>query len=201
MIKLLTPLPKKLYVACSGGVDSMAALDFLRRKHDVTAAYFDHYTEHGMLAKHWLWRYCQSNSIPFVFSELKNQKDPTLSWEEHWRNERYAWFESLDATVVTAHHLDDAVETWVWSSMHGNPTLPHIQRNNVLRPFLSTTKQELMDWCIKKNVPWFDDVSNTDTKYMRNYIRHEVMPVVRKINPGIQKTIKKKLLNKLDSVY
>lgn len=200
MIKLLTPLPKKLYVACSGGVDSMAALDFLRRKHDVTAAYFDHYTEHGILAKHWLWHYCQSNSIPFVASELKKQKDPDLSWEEYWRNERYAWFESLNTTVVTAHHLDDAVETWVWSSMHGNPTLPHIERGNVLRPFLSTTKQELMDWCIKKNVPWYDDMSNTDTKYMRNYIRHEVMPVVQKINPGIQKTIKKKLLSKLDSV-
>lgn len=201
MIKLLTPLPKKFYVACSAGVDSMAALNFLNRKHDVTVAYFDHYTEHGMLAKHWLWKYCQSQSIPFVTSELKRQKFDAESWEEYWRKERYAWFDSLDAPVVTAHHLDDAVETWVWASMHGQPKLPEIYRNNVIRPFLTTTKQELMDWCIKHNVPWYDDMSNTDTKYMRNYVRHVAMPVIQKINPGIQKTIKKKLLSKLDSVY
>jgi tRNA(Ile)-lysidine synthase len=85
--------------------------------------------------------------------------------------------------------------------MHGQPKLPEINRNHVIRPFLTTPKKELMDWCIKKNVPWYDDMSNLDTKYMRNYVRHVAMPVVQKINPGIQKTIKKKLLSKLDSVY
>jgi tRNA(Ile)-lysidine synthetase-like protein len=201
MIKLLTPLPKKLYVACSGGVDSMAALDFLSRKHDVTAAYFDHYTTHGMEAKHWVWRYCQNKNIPFIHSELSRPKLSGESIEEYWRDERYKFLDSLDAPVVTGHHLDDAVETWVWASMHGQPKLPEIQRNNVVRPFLATPKQELINWCIRKNVPWYDDMTNLDTKYMRNYIRHEVMPVVQKINPGIQKTIKKKLLSKLDSVY
>lgn len=201
MIKLLTPLPKELYVACSGGVDSMAALDFLRRKHNVTVAFFDHYTEHSMVSKKWLWKYCQKNDIPFVFGELRSSKPKELSQEEHWRNERYAWFETLDHAVVTAHHLDDAVETWVWSSMHGQPKLPEIVRNNIARPFLSTPKQELIDWCIKNNVPWYDDMTNLDTKYMRNYVRHVAMPVIQKINPGIQKTIKKKLLSKLDSVY
>ncbi len=201
MIKLLTPLPKTIYVACSGGVDSMAALDFLRRKHEVTVAFFDHYTEHSMLSKHWLWEYCKSNSIPFVSGEVKNQKTSDESWEEYWRNERYAWFETLDHAVVTAHHLDDAVETWIWSSMHGQPKLPEVVRKSVARPFLSTPKKELIDWCVRKNVPWYEDTSNNDTKYMRNYVRHVAMPVVQKINPGIQKTIKKKLLNKLDSVY
>lgn len=201
MIKLLVPLPKTLYVACSGGVDSMAALNFLSRKHDVTAAYFDHFTKHEMEAKHWVWKYCQNKNIPYIHSELSGTKPSDQSWEEFWRNQRYAWFNSLPGTVVTAHHLDDAVETWVWSSMHGKSKLPKIQRDNVIRPFLGTPKQELVNWCIKNSVPWSDDMSNLDTKYMRNYIRHEVMPVIQKINPGIQKTIKKKLLNKLDSVY
>lgn len=179
----------------------MAALDFLSRKHKVTVAYFDHYTEHGMYAKVWLRDYCKRKDIPFVLGELNSPKPKSLSHEEHWRNQRYDWFSTLEGTVVTAHHLDDAVETWVWSSMHGQPKLPEIYRGNVFRPFLTTTKMELMNWCINKNVPWFDDVSNQDTKYMRNYVRHVAMPVVQKINPGIQKTIKKKLLSKLDSVY
>lgn len=201
MIKLLGAVPKDVYVACSAGVDSMAALDFLSRKHNVTVAYFDHYTEHGMVAKHWLWKYCQSKKIPIIFGELDSPKPKRVSQEEHWRNQRYAFFDTLPGSVVTAHHLDDAVETWVWSSMHGQPKLPEISRGNVIRPFLTTPKIDLMDWCIRKNVPWLDDESNQDTKYMRNYIRHAAMPVVQQINPGIQKTIKKKLLSKLDAVY
>ena len=200
MIKLLTPVPKNIYVACSGGVDSMAALDFLRRKHSVTAAYFNHYTEHGMHAKHWLHKYCEKHDIGFVSAEVKIPKGKRQSWEEYWRIQRYAFFDSLPFPVVTAHHLDDAVETWVWSSMHGQPKLPEIRRGNTLRPFLATSKLELMDWCIRKNVPWYDDPSNLDTKYMRNYIRHTAMPVVEHINPGIQKTIKKKLISIADSV-
>lgn len=201
MIKLLVTLPKKLYVACSGGVDSMAALDFLSRKHDITAAFFDHGTTASMEALTFLERYCTKNNIKMVDGAVMRSKHKDESLEEYWRQERYKYLDQLDAPVVTAHHLDDAVETWIWSSMHGQPKLPEIYRNNVIRPFLGTPKKELVDWCIRKNVPWFDDMTNLDTKYMRNYIRREVMPVVQKINPGIQKTIKKKLLNKLDNVY
>ena len=200
MIKLLVPLPKKIYVACSGGVDSMAALDFLRRKHDVTATFFDHGTVASAEALRFLQRYCDNNDISLETGAVMRARLKGESLEEYWRNERYKYFEWIGETVVTAHHLDDAVETWVWSSMHGNPTLPHIERDNVLRPFLTTPKKELVDWCKKKNVPWVEDLSNFDTKYMRNYIRHDVMPAIQKINPGIQKTIKKKLLLAVDRI-
>lgn len=201
MIKLLVKMPQKFYVACSGGVDSMAALDFLSRKHNVTVAFFDHGTETSAKSLYFLAKVLKDRNIKMEVDVIKSERPKDLSAEEHWRNERYKFLDQLDAPVVTAHHLDDAVETWVWSSMHGQPKLPDIYRNNVIRPFLGTPKQELIDWCIKKNVPWYDDMSNLDTKYMRNYVRHEAMPVIQKINPGIQKTIKKKLLNKLDSVY
>lgn len=201
MIKLLMPLPKTLYVACSGGVDSMAALDFLRRKHDVTAAFFDHGTIASRESLTFLSRYCEKNNIKLVDGAVMRAKDKDESNEEYWRNERYKYFDYLHEPIVTAHHLDDAVETWVWSSLHGQPKLPELVRGNVFRPFLSTPKKELVDWCIRHNVPWYDDMSNLDTKYMRNYVRHEVMPMIQKINPGIQKTIKKKLLSKLDAVY
>lgn len=193
MIKMLMPLPKKLIVACSGGVDSMAALDFLSRNHAVTAAYFDHRTESSVGSLQFVANYCKSRGIPLELGIINKDKPASKSLEEHWRDERYGWLDSLPGTIVTAHHLDDAVETWIWSSMHGNPRLPRIQRGNVLRPFLVTTKLELMDWCIRKNVPWHEDASNLDQRFMRNYIRHTAMPVARNINPGIHKTIKKKL--------
>lgn len=200
MIKLLVPLPQNLYVACSGGVDSMAALDFLSRKHKVTAAYFDHKTSGSATSLQFVATYCKRKGIPLKLGIIENEKPAKKSLEEHWRDQRYNWLHSLPGTVVTAHHLNDAVETWVWASMHGQPKLPEIYRNNVVRPFLTTTKLELIDWCTKKGVPWHDDLSNLDQTFMRNYVRHTAMPVIRNINPGIQKTIKKKLLSKINSV-
>lgn len=194
MIKLATKIPRKIYVACSGGVDSMAALDFLNRSHDVTAAFFDHGTTASMESLNFLRRYCTSKEIKLVDGAVMRARRNDESLEEYWRSERYRYFEYLDGVVVTAHHLDDAVETWVWSSLHGQAKLPQLVRGNVVRPFLATDKSDLVDWCIRKNVPWYNDASNADTKFMRNYIRHEMMPHVLKVNPGIKKVIKKKIL-------
>lgn len=197
MIKLLFPLEKNLIVACSGGVDSMAALDFLSRNHDVTVAFFDHKTQASCQALMFLATYCKFKNIPMEIGVLDKEKPKNKSLEEFWRDERYRWLDKLsndlNQPIITAHHLDDAVETWVWSSLHGQSKLPQLKRGNVLRPFLSTPKSELMDWCIRKSVPWHDDMSNHDQKFVRNYIRHTMMPMIQTVNPGIQKTIKKKL--------
>lgn len=201
MIKLNCKLPNSFALACSGGVDSMAALDFLSRKHWVSVAFFHHGTEGSENAYQFLSKYCNDNGIGMICGKISKDKPDKLSLEEHWRNERYAFLDSLCMPVVTAHHLDDAVETWVWSSMHGQPKLPRTHRGQIIRPFLTTTKMDFVDWCMRKNVPWYDDPSNVDQKFMRNYIRHTVMPVVQKINPGIQKTIKKRLTSQKDTLY
>jgi len=195
MIKLIHKVPKTVYVACSGGVDSMAALDFLRRNHQVNAAFFNHGTETSQLAWEFLNGYCKDNDIGLVSATISKLRLNCLSQEEHWRNERYKFLDSIGHPVVTAHHLDDAVETWVWSSMHGTPKLPQLIRGNVIRPFLATRKQDLVDWCINHNVPWIEDRSNLDIKFTRNYIRNEMMSHVLRVNPGIHKMLKKRLTN------
>lgn len=201
MIKLLCDVPKNVYLACSGGVDSMAALDFLRRKHKVTVAFFDHGTTTSYNALSFVYDYCKDNGIGFLAGKINSRKLIHISQEEHWRNERYKFLDSIGQPVVTAHHLDDAVETWVWSSMHGQPKTPLVQRGNIIRPFLTTPKLELMDWCIRKNVPWYDDPTNAEQKYMRNYIRHTAMPVIEHINPGIRKTVAKQIKANYTTLY
>ena len=62
---------------------------------------------------------------------------------------------------------------------------------NVFRPFISTPKSKLLDWCKHKDVPFMVDPGNTDKKFMRSIIRHDIMPHARLVNPGIQKTFKK----------
>jgi len=193
MIKLQGKLPRELFLACSGGIDSMAALDFLRNNHDVSVVFFDHGTETSHYAQAHVVNYCSQNNIDFLYGTSNSTKNKDQSWEEYWRKERYKFLHSINGTVVTAHHLDDCVETWVWSSMHGTGKIIPYANKNVIRPFRGTRKRDLELWCRLNNVPWIEDDTNTDTCYTRNYIRHEMMPHVLRVNPGIHKTIGKKV--------
>ena len=198
MIKLQGKLPRHLFLACSGGIDSMAALDFLRRNHSVTVAYFDHGTEHSKLAFNFLTEYTAQQGLPLMHSKISRSKRKRDSWEEYWREQRYEFLHKLRGPVVTAHHLDDCVETWVMSSMHGTGKWIPYRNDNVIRPFRLNKKREMQLWGNLKGVPYLEDDSNVDTCYTRNYIRHEMMPHVLRVNPGIHKTIKKKVLNDVE---
>lgn len=197
MIKLQGKLPRELYLACSGGVDSMVALDFLRRKHDVRVLHFNHGTEHGRKAEKFVVDYCREQGINYIVERVREKETipPGASKEAWWREKRYAFFDKYDVhPIVTAHHLDDCVETWVWSSMHGTGKIIPYRRNWVVRPFRLSRKRDFELWANLKNVPYIQDDSNEDIHYTRNYIRHEMMSNVLRINPGIHKTISKKIL-------
>ena len=197
MIKLQGKVPRKVYVACSGGVDSMAALDFLKRKHDVFVLHFNHGTDYGFKALEFVSNYCADNDIGFLTNVTgqEREKQARESQEEYWRSIRYDWLERCtERQIVTGHHLDDCVETWVMSSMHGTgKIIPYSRNERVLRPFRLTRKRDLELWASLNNVPYIEDDSNTDTCYTRNYIRHTMMPNVLRVNPGIHKTIAKKV--------
>jgi tRNA(Ile)-lysidine synthase len=77
--------------------------------------------------------------------------------------------------------------------MHGKGKIIPYTNQNVIRPFRLNRKSEFENWCRRFNVPWIEDQSNQDTKYMRNFIRHEVMPKVMVINKGIHKVVAKKV--------
>lgn len=196
MFKLLLPLPKDITVATSGGVDSMATLDFLSRKHNVTVAFYHHNTETSDKAMEFVAEYCSSKRLPMVFGVLHDKKDKSQSKEEFWRKHRYDFLKDFEF-VITGHHLDDSVETFIWSSLHGRPKVPELVRGNVYRPFLTTRKSEFIDWCKRFDVPWIEDNTNNDTSYTRNYIRHELITHALKVNPGLYTTVRKIIEKKL----
>ena len=197
MIKLLVPLPKQITIACSGGVDSMAAVDFLSRKHDVTVAFYHHGTKTSDEAMEFVAKYCTEKNIPVLYGIISGEKPKDKSLEEYWREHRYQFLSRCGDLVVTAHHLNDAVETYIWGCMHGTPKVPQIYKSNVIRPFLTTNKQKLVDWCVRKNVPWIEDKSNDNTDFTRNYIRKELMPHALRVNPGLNKVVKKIIEQKM----
>lgn len=193
MIKILGTIPRKVTVALSGGIDSMVALDFLSRNHEIDAAFFNHGTENSSRAEKFVTEYCAEKNITLHKGMISStQRNRDQSPEEQWREKRYEFLSKFE-TVVAAHHLDDVAETWVWSSLHGTSSLIPYSRGNVIRPFLLNRKCELEIWASNKNVKWIEDTSNNDTCYTRNYIRHQLMPGVLRVNPGIHTMLRKKL--------
>lgn len=174
----------------------MAVLDFLNRNHRLHVLHFDHGTGHGKEARAFLECYCTERLIPLTVGECRGTVPPGPSREEWWREQRYAFFDKFEydnTPIITCHHLDDCVETWIWSSLHGTGKWVPYRHKRVIRPFRLTRKRDLEMWARLNAVPWIEDDSNADTCYTRNYIRHEMMPHVLKVNPGIHKTIAKKV--------
>lgn len=194
MIRLLKKLPRNLTVAFSGGVDSVAAVDFLRRNHKVDCAFFHHHTENSERAYKFVEEFCTQEDITLHVGYINSSKPVRKSLEEHWRDERYKFLSRFD-TVVTAHHLNDCIETYLWSSLHGEGKIIPYTRKNVVRPFLLNPKNELIDWCKRKNLFWIEDVSNDDITFTRNYIRKHLVPHAYHVNPGIEKVVKRLILN------
>lgn len=196
-IQLLNKVPNKIFIACSGGVDSICALSFFSQKkyRHIDLLFVDHNTKASAEAKEFLFdevsfRF-EKNVSCFTIAKTKPKKE---SWEEFWRNERYRIFHAMPDPVVTAHHLNDAMETWLFTALNGDPKLIPYRNKNVIRPFLMTEKSQMINWCERKGLSWIEDESNSNVDYARNRIRHNIMPEALKVNPGLAKVIKKKYL-------
>tara|TARA_B100001094_G_scaffold40487_1_gene35167 strand:+ start:9252 stop:9935 length:684 start_codon:yes stop_codon:yes gene_type:complete len=218
MIRLLGRVDRSFVIALSGGIDSMVALDFLTRcnyqrfrKRNVLALYFDHRTEHGTKAREYVQNFCIRNKIPIVIGCIDRDRERGESKEAHWREQRYSFFDSWydrkhyrpvgfdsdsfrRSKIVTCHHLDDVVETYLFSSIRGNSKLIPHSRGRYLRPFLLTKKKQIVEYAERHGVQWLDDPSNLNQDFTRNFIRHTLIPNALKVNPGLYKTVKRKVI-------
>lgn len=191
MIKLACKIPKKVVLACSGGRDSMSALEFLvRGRREVTVAYFNHSTPHGDEAEAFLRGFCDRQKIPLVVDRYQHKDARRKPTEASWRTQRYEFLRSQECPVVTAHHLRDAVEWWIFSSLRGRPSLISPVRGDIpaLRPFITSHPDELHHHF--REYPHIEDPTNRDTRFTRNFIRHEMVHRAERVNPGLYTTIR-----------
>ena len=196
MIRIIGKIPSTITIACSGGIDSMVFTHFLLQgRKKVNLAYFNHDTQHSHKAQKFVENYANDNNLNLFIGRVKGTKGKR-SLEEFWRDERYDFLQRIGSDyTVTCHHLDDCVETWLMSAFHGQCKLIPFQRNeNIFRPFLLTSKKVIKDYAERKGLEWCEDPSNQKTNFMRNHVRHKVMPQVLVVNPGIRNTIRKKLI-------
>ncbi|WP_372919842.1 tRNA lysidine(34) synthetase TilS [Salegentibacter sp.] len=123
--------------------------------------------------------------------------DKGLSIQMAARELRYKWFEELRLQhnygfVLTAHHANDDVETFFINLVRGTGLegLSGIQVENkkVIRPLLKFSRKEIEAYAREKKITWREDSSNASTKYLRNKIRHEIVPQFEELNPGFVQT-------------
>ena len=191
------PRTQRVWLACSGGSDSMAVASFYKRGNKPYAIlHFNHGTPQAKDAEAFVREWADQNDVDVCVGRLTAERPKGLSPEEHWRNERYFWLQSiaLGEPLITCHNLGDAVEGYLFSCLHGNPKVIASKRDNIYRPFLTNTKQDLLAWCVQHDVKWIEDKSNADVKTPRNLIRHQILPLCQIVNPGIEKVVKKKIL-------
>jgi tRNA(Ile)-lysidine synthetase-like protein len=178
--------PGKYVVAVSGGVDSMVLLDMLRRQPqlEITVAHVDHGVRADSHADATLVRnYALQHGLPLVETRLNLGDRPS---EEVARVARYDFLrqcsKKADArAIVLAHHQDDLIETAILAIMRGTGwrgLAPFVGSTQLARPLLSLTKDELIGYARKHNVPWREDTTNHDESYTRNYIRRTLMPML-----------------------
>ncbi|MCU7558383.1 tRNA lysidine(34) synthetase TilS [Macrococcus capreoli] len=193
----------KLAIAVSGGVDSMVLLDKVRRtKHfkDIYVLHVNHQLRDASKQEaDMIEMYCEKYHLHFIAHTIsKDFFDLTKSIQNDAREARYLFFEqaihqyNIDY-LLTAHHKDDQIETIFFRLMtHRYLYQPidiqsMIERDGykVIRPLLSESKDELYAYAERFDVPYMTDASNESNKYVRNYIRNEIMPSLEQaaLNP------------------
>lgn len=120
-----------------------------------------------------------------------------LSIQMAARELRYNWFKTLKAErgfnyILTAHHANDNVETIFVNLIRGTGIkglqgIPEKQ-NDVVRPLLFATKDEIREYADKQSLLFREDSSNQEVKYKRNFIRHQIIPELKKLNPALEET-------------
>jgi tRNA(Ile)-lysidine synthase len=176
--------PGKYVVAVSGGVDSMVLLDMLRAQPGVelVVAHFDHGIRPDSAAdRKFVQEVASSRDLPFMYEEGELGADAS---EAVARAARYGFLrrvrkEQGARTIVIAHHQDDVLETAVLNLLRGTGRkgLASLGSNGeIVRPLLDTPKQALLEYARKHQLEWREDPTNTDERYLRNYVRQKIIP-------------------------
>lgn len=198
----------KYLLAVSGGIDSMVLFDLFLKNNinfSVASCNFQLRGKDSDNDLKFVENICIKNSINFYSTVLDVDKLSTMrkiSTQMAARELRYDFFKKIlekykYSYIVTAHHLDDNIETIIFNFIKstgykGLIGIP-FNKNKILRPLINTSKEEIEDYAVSNNISWRLDKSNNSNKYSRNKIRNEVIPLLKEINPSLGKSLTESL--------
>lgn len=194
---MVRTLPNEIYVAFSGGVDSVVMTHrALAQGRRVSLAFFHHGNELADAEEAFVVKFAAQHQLNLVIGRCN--KPLTGSREQFWRDSRYEFFHSLTEDVATGHNLDDAVEWYLLTCLRGQGHFMEYRNGDVIRPLLLTPKSEILDYAQAHSLKWFEDPTNQDTDFtFRNKIRHDIVPACLEINPGLHTMVANNIRRKL----
>lgn len=197
-------IPDICYLAFSGGVDSTVLLDLLLKKRTVRVSLVlsTNSSDWSGVELDFARKVSAEKEIPLLTHHISTEPNKT-SLESHWSRERKSFFESLSNPVLTAHHLDDAVEWYVLSTMRGRSEVMPLVSGNVQRPLLLTSKEHIRQHAKNYNLSWLEDPYTDGTANgLRLKMRERLMPELFNVFPGAHKVVSKLILSqKKESDY
>ncbi len=187
----------RVLIALSGGADSVFMTEIFRDISRILGVYFEcAHINHGIRKEadkdeEFVRKFCADREINLNIKRIEGLKIDDSALEERARNERYRLLEEIRRKrgldlIATAHTQNDSVETVIHNMLRGGGIkgltgiLP--KRGNVIRPILPVRKDEIVEFLKGQGIPFVEDMSNYDTRFTRNYIRHEIIPRLEHVN-------------------
>ena len=201
---------KNLLVTISGGIDSVVLTHLLYQlKLDISLAHCNFKLRGKDSFKDALFvkKLSENLNIPLFTTEFETEKyalKNKISIQMAARDLRYNWFQKISKEhhfdyVLTAHHLDDVLETFLinltrGTGLNGLTGIPEIN-GNIVRPLLPFSRNDILIYASKNKLKWREDKSNSSIKYVRNKIRHKIIPVLKELNPNLLNAFENTLNN------
>ena len=197
---------KKLLLATSGGIDSMVMVDlFHKLNYKIAIAHcnFQLRNVESFEDEKFVVDFAHKHNIPIYTTKFDTQafaNDYKLSIQLAARELRYHWFDELleDENydyILTAHHADDNLETFLinlsrGTGLEGLTGIPE-QNDQVIRPLLTFSRADIEVYAQDNKIEWREDSSNASDKYLRNKIRHDLVPLFKALNPNFLSSFQK----------
>ena len=196
----------KLLIAVSGGVDSIVLAHLCKMsKMDFSIAHcnFNLRGEESDADEAFVKELAEKMEVPFFtqsFNTLKFAENAGISIQMAARELRYNWFEELSNSMefdftLTAHHANDNLETFLINLIRGTGPegLQGIKdkHHQLIRPLINFSRSEIEEFAQIENLKWREDSSNASDKYMRNRIRHHMVPLMQELNPQLLESFAK----------
>lgn len=194
----------KLLLACSGGVDSMVLLYLLQKSnYSIAVAHCNFLLRETASDRDaaFVSGYCIAHGLQYFEQSFKTKdhaKTKGISTQMVARELRYQWFDTLKndhefTHLLTAHHLDDQLETFLINLGRGSGIkgLSGIPDQIILRPLLKVSKEDIMAYAKENKISWREDASNAEEDYLRNQLRHQLIPKWKAIQPNLIEQLEK----------
>ena len=201
---------KKLFLAVSGGIDSMVLVHLLHQLKLDIAVLHCNFSLRNLESdgdENFVKSICNDLKIPCFVQKFDTNQfalDYKLSIQLAARKLRYDWFyEQLKEKnfdfILTAHHLDDSLETFLinltrGTGLDGLTGIP-AQNDKIIRPLLPFSRVEIEEFANQNSIDWREDSSNSSDKYLRNKLRLDVIPILKEVQPNLLTSFQNTLYN------